>query len=184
MKKEKGGRALLIEALVAKGFSVRKARKAVNGVIAVMISGLRRGETVDIPGGTIQKAWRKGKGRQRLTTFRNAQTKKIDHALVGFFRQHVRVKFTPDPTLDVSPLPVPPPPPTPQQLEERQLASELAGRPATDRDMQSLQKAASIHPTRPADACLLRRLRELKQRGRKYIYFDYLAYDVEWLYWV
>ena len=184
MKKNNGARERLVQELVAKGFSVRKARKAVNAVINVMISGVHRGEAVEIPGGTIQTAWREGKSKIRLTRFRNVQTKEITPRFVTFFRQRIRVKFTPDLTLDLSPLVLPPPPPTPQQIETCQLAAELVGKPPTDHDMLLLERAAAVHPTRPVEECLLRRLRNLKARGWTYRFFDFLAADVEWLYWV
>jgi nucleoid DNA-binding protein len=46
------GKSGLIRELMAKGLSVREAEKAVNAVFEVMTRAVKRGETVEIPGGT------------------------------------------------------------------------------------------------------------------------------------
>ena len=58
------GKSGLIRELMAKGLSVREAEKAVNAVFDVMARGVGRGETVEIPGGTIQAKIMNGEPRQ------------------------------------------------------------------------------------------------------------------------
>ena len=48
------GKSGLIRQLIAKGMSVRESTKAVNAVFDCMTRAVRRGEVVEIPGGTIR----------------------------------------------------------------------------------------------------------------------------------
>ena len=55
------GKGWLVSQLIEKGMSVRKARKAVEAVFGCMARAVRRGEVVEIPGGTIQGQIMEGK---------------------------------------------------------------------------------------------------------------------------
>jgi hypothetical protein len=48
------GKSGLIRELIAKGLSIHQPEKAVNAVFDCMTRAVRRGETVEIPGGTIR----------------------------------------------------------------------------------------------------------------------------------
>jgi nucleoid DNA-binding protein len=110
------GKSRLIRELRAKGLSVRKATKAVNAVFNLMAGAVKRGEIVDIPGGTIKANTRNGKPRATMQQFRNIQTDEIDRRIVRYPGQRRVVKFRPDETLDLTPLPLPP---TPEALQCR-----------------------------------------------------------------
>lgn len=123
----------MVQELVAKGISVRKARKAVNAVFDVMTSALCRGEEVEIPGGAVQVERRQGETRQELHRFRHPKTGKIVHKQTRYKGTRNVVKFTPDEMLDLTP---PPPPIRSEEMECRDLASELLGNhPADDQTM-------------------------------------------------
>ena len=92
------------------------------------------------------------------------------------------MKFTPDLSLDLTPLPPPPLPETSEQVEARQLASELLGKPADKSIMATLQQAVEVHPFKPG--ALLRRLREFKGRGWQFGGIDSLARQVTAHHWL
>jgi nucleoid DNA-binding protein len=173
------GKSGLIRELMATGLSVRQAEKAVNAVFEVMVRAVKRGETVEIPGGTIRARIMNGKPRQAEQRFRNVQTGKIDFRVANYPGRRRVVKFKPDESLDLTPLPAPP---TPEEIECRQLAMELIGKPADDAVMESLKRAAALHPQKPGN--LLARLRDRQQRGLRYSDAIGLAQDIEKLYWL
>jgi nucleoid DNA-binding protein len=53
-RKSQGGKTKLVQEVIAKGFSVRKARKAVTAVFDRIRRAVLRGEVVEIPGGTLR----------------------------------------------------------------------------------------------------------------------------------
>src|SRR3954449_7121676 len=89
------------------GLTARKAAKAVNVVFDQMIGALRRGETVEIPGGSIRVNTTKGKRRLKYQKFRDVHTRKNVSKFIWYPGSRRVVTFTPDLELDVSPFPVP-----------------------------------------------------------------------------
>jgi hypothetical protein len=163
MKTKKRGKSTIVKDVMAQGFTTRKAAKAVNVVISYMKLGLWWGEPVEIPGGIIQAKVRKGIPRREIHKFRNIETRKTAHYNVDYPGRRRVVKFTPHLDLDLTPLPPAPVPETPEQVETRQLACELLGKPADQATMATLQQAVMVHPFKPG--ALLRRLQEFKSRG-------------------
>ena len=157
---KKGGKSRIVKDIMAKGFTARKSEKALNAVIAHMKLGLWRGEPVEVPGGTLQSKIRRGRPRKKLQRFRNVNSRKIDFENISYSGRRRVVKFTPDLALDLTPLPLPE---TAEQVEARQLASYLLGKPADKAIMAELQQAAEVHRCMPRS--LLLRLREYKDRG-------------------
>jgi nucleoid DNA-binding protein len=178
----KKGKSGLIRAVMAKGFSVRQAIKAVNAVFDRMTLAVRRGEVVEIPGGTIQARLRQGKPRQRFQKLFNVQTGESRHKFVRFPGQRRVVRFRPDLALDLTPLPVPPPPPTPEEIECQQLATELLGHPVNARILKYLKQHADFPQPKPGS--LLRRLKEVKARGRNPKSFYELGSWIRGFYWI
>jgi nucleoid DNA-binding protein len=174
----KQGKSRLIRELLAKGLSVRRAEKAVNVVFDIMAKAVRRGELVEIPGGSMQAKTMNGKARSRMQRFRNVQTDEINFRIVRYPGRRRVVRFRPDETLDLTPLPEPP---TTEELQCRQLAAELIGKPASDAVMERLHRAAAFPPQKPGN--LLARLRERQQRGGQYN-VESLACEIEKLYWL
>jgi nucleoid DNA-binding protein len=187
MKKKKGGKSSIVKDVMAQGFTARKAQKAVNAVVDLMTFALWCGEPVEIPGGTIQSKIRKGRPRTEFQKFRNMEKdkgkqKKIAFRIVRYPGRRRAVKFTPDPKLDLTPLPPPAVPETAEQVEARQLASELLGRPAGKSIVTALQAAVAIHAFRPG--ALLRRLRDFRDRGWRFTDLEELAREVSKCYWL
>jgi nucleoid DNA-binding protein len=182
--KKKTAKSLLVEEVMAKGFTSRKATKAVNAVFDRMKFALQCGDEVPIPGGTVQAQIRNGKPRRKFQRFQNVNTGKRAYKLIKYPGRHRVVKFTPDESLDLTPLPVPPPPETPEQIEARQLATELLAlkRPADNALMAKLQQAFEVHPTYHGSVLL--RLREIKARGWQSLDVHSLAAHVAALYWL
>jgi hypothetical protein len=89
------------------------------------------------------------------------------------------VNFRADESLDLTPLP---PPPTLEEIQCRQLATELIGKPVDDAVMERLTCAAALPPQKPGN--LLARLRDRHQRGRRYSDAIDLANDMASLYWL
>jgi nucleoid DNA-binding protein len=186
-KTKKAGKNVLIEEIMAKGLglSSRKATRAVNTVVDRIKFALWCGEPVEIPGGTIQAKIRKGKPRQeKMHKFKNVQTRKAMYKAVKYPGRRRVVTFTPDKTLDLTPPPLPPPPETSEQIEARQLATELLAlkEPADTATMTTLQQAAEFHSNKPG--ALLRRLREFKTRGWQFHDVYSLATRVTAHYWL
>jgi nucleoid DNA-binding protein len=160
---KKGGKSRIVKDIMAQGFTARKSEQAMNAVIDSMKFALWRGEPVEVPGGTLQAKIREGKPRRKFQRFRNVHTRKTDFQFIHYSGRRRVVKFTPDLTLDLTPLPPLPLPETAEQLEARQLASYLLGKPANKAIMAELQQAAEVHRCMPRS--LLLRLREYKDRG-------------------
>jgi nucleoid DNA-binding protein len=174
------GKSGLIRELMAKGLSVRRAEKAVNAVFDCMTRAVRRGETVEIPGGAIQAKIMNGEPRRAPQRFRDVRTGEITVKDVTYPGRRRVVKFRPDESLDLTPLPVPP---TPEEIECRELATELIGMPADDAVMERLKHAAAQPSTKPGN--LLARLRDRKQRGLRYHQdASRLSADIATLYWL
>jgi nucleoid DNA-binding protein len=160
---KKGGKSRIVKDIMAMGFTARKSEKALNAVIAHMKLGLRRGEPVEVPGGTLQSKIRRGKPRREAQRFGNVNTRKTRSQIIHYSGRRRVVKFTPDLALDLTPLPPLPLPETAEQIESRQLASYLLGKPADMAIMAALQQAAEFRRCMPGS--LLRRLRDYKDRG-------------------
>lgn len=183
MKGKKGGKRVIVKDVMAQGVTARKAVAAVNAVFDCMKLGLWWGEAVEVPGGTIQAKVRKGKPRRPLQKFRGIQTGEIEHRFVDLPGRRRVLKFTPDFSLDLTPLPPPLVPETPEQVELRQLASALLGKPVDKAIMAKLQAAVEVHTFKPG--ALLRRLRAIQSRG---LQFDNdvhsLAQEITAHYWL
>lgn len=176
------GKSGLIRELIAKGLSVRQAEKAVNAVFEVMTRAVKRGETVEIPGGTIQAKIMNGNPRRASQRFRDVRTGEIIVKIVNYRGRRRVVKFRPEESLDLTPLPVPPPPPTPEQMECRRLATELLATAVDDQIMAELQKDADFPSPKPG--ALLRRLKEVRNRGLRIRSTEDLTAALAKLYWV
>ena len=176
------GKSGLIRELIAKGLSVRQAEKAVNAVFEVMTRAVKRGETVEIPGGSIQAKIMNGESRRASQRFRDVRTREITVKVINYRGRRRVVKFRPDESLDLTPLPAPPPPPTPEQFECRRLATELLAEAVDDQIMAKLQKGADIPSAKPG--ALLRRLKEVQNRGWRITCTEDLTACLAKLYWV
>ena len=179
MKKTKGGKSRIVKDVMAKGFTAREAQDVVTAVFSLMKLALQSGDPVEIPGGTIQAKARKGKPRRKNQRFRNVHNKKIAFKVVRYRGARRVVKFRPDPNLDLEPLPLPE---TPEQVEAREIASQLLGKPANLAIMARLQQAVEVHPFKPG--ALLRRLREFKSRGRTFSNVELLAHQTSTWHWL
>lgn len=93
------GRDKLIRVLREKGLSVRKAERAIEAVFGTMANALRRGEVIEIPGGTLRVVM-PGRRRTELHRFRdfNGKTK---YRLLVLDRQPKQIRFTPNPQLEL-----------------------------------------------------------------------------------
>jgi nucleoid DNA-binding protein len=176
------GKSGLIRELIAKGLSVCQAEKAVNAVFEVMTRAVKRGETVEIPGGTIQAKIMNGNPRRVSHRLRDVGTREITVKVINYRGRRRVVKFRPDESLDLTPLPVPPPPPTPEQFECRQLATELLAKAVDDQILAQLQESTDSPSSKPG--ALLRRLREVRNRGWRISSTEDLTAYLAKLYWV
>jgi nucleoid DNA-binding protein len=173
------GKSGLIRELIAKGLSVRQAEKAVNAVFDCMARAVGRGETVEIPGGAIQAKSMNGEPRQVSQRFQDVRTGEITVKDVNYPGRRRVVKFRPDESLDLAPLPVPP---TPEEIECRQLATELLGKAVDDQIMAALQKGADFPSPKPS--ALLRRLQGVQDRGWRINSTEDLTAGLAKLYWM
>ena len=165
-----------------KGFSWPEAEKSFRAVWQVISRCIRRGEVVELPGlGIIQAMRRNSKGVSRcFRPHHNIHTGKSPYRILDSTKRKFRIVFTPHPGLDLTP---PPSPPSPAELEARQLAAELLGQPVNDGTMADLQRnGIEIHPH--LSGALLRRLRELKHRGRTFENVALMVYALAELYWI
>ena len=89
------GKSGLIRELISKGLSVREAEKAVNAVFDVMARAVKRGETVEIPGGTIQAKIMNGEPRRASQRFRDVRTGEIAVKVITYRGRRRVVKFRP-----------------------------------------------------------------------------------------
>ncbi len=71
------GKSGLIRELMAEGLSVRQAEKAVNAVFEVMTRAVKRGETVEIPAGTIQAKIMNGEPRRASQRFADCVARRL-----------------------------------------------------------------------------------------------------------
>jgi len=171
----------LVETLIEKGFSVRQAMKAVNGLFEVLVDRLRRGESVGVPGGTLRVIPQNRTRRQTLQRVSNIHTGKTEQRLIAYGQRRRVIRFTPDPGFEFDP---------PQrQTSETQdhsdvlhLTAELLERPVTAEDLALLHDVVTERPTKPGN--LLLRLREIKQRGFRGSDIGGLAQAVRGLYWI
>jgi len=186
MKEPKVTKKTLEKMLTAKGFSVRRAKKAVKAFFEQMRQALQRGECVEAPGGLIYVA--PGKPRRDFRKQYDLQTKQMRHKFVHYQKPGKRViRFRPTLELDLltekekraRQAPVPD---TPERKESRQLASELLGRKASDRDLASLQDV--IQQRGPKPDSLLNRLRAVKTRTTRPMDISDLCWRMAELYWI
>ena len=190
-RKASHGKQSLIDDVMVKGISSTKAAQTVDAVIKLWKDALSCQEVVEIPGGTIQSRIRQGKERRKWQKFRNV-TGKVFYKIVNYPGWRRVVKFTPDKKLDMTPPPKPDTPETPDDLQARQIASELLRRPADKGAMAKLQYAVKAHPQNPWEVllanpkpgALLRRLKDIKARGWQNFGVDSLAQQVTSLHWV
>jgi len=177
----KGGKNSIIRDLMNKGLSARKARLIVDRVLDEWKFALWCGEPVEVPGGILQAKIHQGKPRKTLQRLSNVNTGKRSSRLVKYPGRRRVLNFTPDEKVDLPmppPLPPPeapkavptPPPETPEEIETRQLAAALLGKPVDRAIIAILQHATEINPdgtpvSSPKSGALLRRLRDMSARG-------------------
>jgi len=181
------GKSGLIKELMAKGFSARKAEKAVNAFFECIKAGLWRGEVVELPVGKLVLRIRNGQRPRVWQRSRNVQTGKIKFGIRRMPGPHKVVKLIPNLALDLFPLPTKAEQAAAavkaaEDAEIAQLASELLGEPARQDIIASLQRCVDSQTKAPG--ALVRRLRDLKSRGRKYSNEWMLGADVRQLYWL
>src|SRR4051794_31168926 len=97
-KKKSVDKRAIIQAVRAKGFTARKAAKAVNTVIDSWKFGLWCGDPVEVPGGILQAKITKGKEWATLQRFQNIATKEPMVRTVHTPGRRRVVKLTPDPS--------------------------------------------------------------------------------------
>ena len=153
-----------------KGFSWPKAEDGFRRVWEVMAEAIRSGDVVELPGmGTVKSVVRKGPAQRRWRLLHNVATGEQTYRVVPDFRLPRQIRFTPYPGLDFTP---PPPPPSPAEMEAQELAAELLGCAVDASVMERLQADGvdfRAHlPGAVSPGALLRRLRELKKRGRQF----------------
>jgi hypothetical protein len=201
-KKKSVDKRALIQVLRAKGFTTRKATQALNAIINAWTDALWCGEDVEVPGGILQAKTTKGQEQTTLQAFQNISTKEPMLRTVQYPGRRRVVKLKPDPKLR---LPVDPPPPrllppppapakpaTAEEIEERQLVTDLLriSRPADDRTMAIVRQAVGAHPRIPGQSrpykpgALLRRLREFTARGWRFHSPQELAQQISEHYWL
>jgi nucleoid DNA-binding protein len=176
----KSGKSGLIRMLMAeKGLSKRRAEKAVNAVFARMTAALRRGELVDIPGGTIVSARPTGKPRREWKRLKNVHTGKTQYRIVKYGGRR-RIRFHPDCRLDLS---APPPAnclniPQPEFDAIVAFIARLTGHEPEPELLKRAYRATDNDARR-----LLIRLDQLRQRNRSLDAWD-LEAGVRSLYWI
>jgi nucleoid DNA-binding protein len=176
----KSGKSGLIRMLMAeKGLSKRRAERAVNALFARMTAALRRGELVDIPGGTIVSAPPQGKPRRKWKRLRNVNSGEPAYRVITY-GERKRIRFRPDCNLDLAP---PAPANSPNQIppELREVVNRIArlmGRQPTHDLLNRLYAAADFDAAR-----FLARLGELQQRYKSLNAWE-LEAGVRSLYWI
>jgi hypothetical protein len=168
------GKSGLIRKLMEKGFSARKAERAVNAVFACWSQAIARSEEVELPGGFLRAV--PPKPRRELHLFTHARTGKSFYRIVEYGKRPA-LRFRAN--LAFEPIAVPPPPPPQELLPAAALVQTLTGSPPGPAFLDRLLAAARGDP-----ASLLRRLRDLRQRGRPLQGPDFLLQDVASLYWL
>jgi hypothetical protein len=156
----------LVRILIEKGFSTRRARKAVNAVFAIWAKHLKYGETVAVPGGKLRVVHKEKEHRfQRLYHF---PTKKAKYRIVHRNRQKKAIVFLPALKLPFQPDPKAKAPEAPfierpAMREVRQLMSDLLGYPATDYELSRVAVELMNCGARPT--ALVERLRFVKGKA-------------------
>jgi nucleoid DNA-binding protein len=112
------GKSGLVHDLMAKGFTARKSEEAVNAVFDSMRRTLARGETVEVPGGSLRAQIRNGKPyKQHFKKRRNINTGKPFYPRVVSYPGRRRVvKFDPDLNLNLDHCAEYPPPTIPASV--------------------------------------------------------------------
>jgi hypothetical protein len=189
--KSNHGKSRLIRVLHTVGISFRKGERGVNAVFDILADGLRRGEPVDIPGGTIRCRTVQCKRRAEFTRLNNIHTGCSWYKFLSFRGgPHRRISFRPDPNLDLTPPPAPPPappappPPTQAEIDIVETVTRLMGKRPDSSLIRRLSYVIenALGPHRPDS--LLKRLRGLEQRGRRYTSSLMLEWDLPELYWL
>ena len=176
------GKSALIKMLMKEhGVSKRKSEKAVNAVFDLMARGLRRGEVVELPIGSIYTAMSSAKKKkQKLQEFRNIQTGKISFSLVRYPNKIIRFRANPA-LIKIGPFSPPPLSPEMNQKgdELEQLLSRLGFPDLAGLDLVPLLGAADGNLDR-----LLARLRILIHEERMFSEFSVLCDTVHQMHWV
>lgn len=192
----------LINDVRAKGFSARKATKAVDAVFQIWKEALSCWEDVETPCGILTAAPTKGSNRREFKKVRDIRTKKLKYFMAHYPGRRRVVKLKADPALVADLLPLPPsllqkltpPPPAPEpdaeETEARQLASKLLRHPITDQMMEELKNAPGVNPYFEGErvafkpGALLRRLRDIERRGWSPGHLYGLVHQIASLYWI
>ena len=120
-----------------------------------------------------------GEPRRASQRFQDVRTGEIAVKVINYRGRRRVVKFRPDESLDLTPLP---PPPTREQVECRQLATDLLAKAVDDQIMAQLQKDADFPSPKPG--ALLRRLKEVRNRGWRITSVEDLTAAFAKLYWL
>ncbi len=199
----------LVQVLRDKGLSARKATQALNTILDAWKHALWCGEEVEVPGGILQAKITKGREQATLQLFQNISSKEPLLRMVRYPGRRRVVKLIPDPNLhlpldppppppplpSLPPLPPPPPPPKPEtaeEIEERQLVTWLLqiSKTADDHTMLIVRRAVGAHPREPwqrlpyKPGALLRRLRQFKDCGWRFLSLETLAQQISEHYWL
>jgi nucleoid DNA-binding protein len=176
-RSDQKGKTLLVEAVRRAGYSARKSAKAVDAFFDLLASSLGRGESVDLPFGTLSVRDYKGSGRRKLQWAVNVNTKKKMYALMRRPGDRKVVRLDPNDDFDLS---------TEEERrdlnEEFDLPTEEERRTCEEREalrlMQVLRGGREVPPDLVAEVnrliafqnattrSLLNRLHELVRRGR------------------
>jgi nucleoid DNA-binding protein len=176
------GKSALVKMLIKEhGFSKRKSEKAVNAVFDIMARGLRRGEIVELPIGSIQTARPPVKREKRkFQKFKNIRTREIFQKWVTYPDKIIRFKVNPRLIIKG---PFAPPPPSPEMIKKdqelEQLLSQLGLPDVNDLNVKPLLGAAEGNLD-----WMLSRLRNLVQEERQFSNFSVLCASVRQLYWI
>ena len=191
MDNSNSGKSGLVHDLMAKGFTARKSEEAVNAVFDSMRRALARGETVEVPGGSLRAQIRNGKPyKQHFKKRRNINTGKLFYPRVVSYPGRRRVvKFDPDLNLNLDHCAEYPPPTIPasvsfrpsascdrEQAEAWKLAAELLRAPVDTAIMAVLQESAERYSDQPG--ALLHMLRRRRERGYRPPTVEALANDL------
>jgi hypothetical protein len=190
--KAEGGKSGLVRVIHSLGLSYRKSERGVNVLFEVLANALDRGESVEIPGGSLYCHTVKRKSRVHFSRINNIATGDRRYAFIKFRGGGRRyVSFCPDPNLEIFPAPPvsPPqtPPPTPAQqhdADNEELLTRLMGQAPGPSFIRALEQYIqdTRGPHRPDS--LYKRLRELDKRGRRYTSEFKLQQDLYDLYWL
>lgn len=161
------GKTKLIKEIHEKGYSYRRAEKAVNAFFDRMARALRRGEVVEIPGGTVQCVTNHRKSRRKFQRLPLIGTSKSKYRLIHFPGGGRRIRFTPDKTLELVPIVRPSivdPAVEKQAQESWDLLVSLLGRDPSPQLVSQLKLPFAQCPDTMLTG-VLQRLRHLAQFG-------------------